>query len=344
MPAARPPLSRAGRLRSWFRGGPRWRRVLAATGLVVFAALVAEAAFWVDTFRRVDHFDYVAPPDDGVTTVLVVGSDSRRFVSEPADRVAFGEQSETAGERADVMVLVRYGPGRSATIRSVPRDLLVDGPDGGRTRLALTLGRGPQALGDTVCRSLGVAVDHLVIVGFDGFRSLIDALGGVEVDAEAIRDPMTGVDIAAPGPTQLSGATALAYLRSRAGEVRQGGAWVPDPDGAEGRQRRTLQVLAAAGEAAGDTSWPSVRFHRFGRAATGAVRVSEGTGWRDLVELGRRLRAAGQDPTGWPSLGVRTGQVGAVPMAELDATGSRQLAELGRFPRACDAAEDGDGP
>ena len=67
----------------------------------------------------------------------------------------------------------------------------------------------------TVEQTTGVPIDHYAVINFDGFRSIVDALGGVEVcSPEPLRDRESGLDIPA-GTTRLDGDQALSYVRAR---------------------------------------------------------------------------------------------------------------------------------
>ncbi len=71
----------------------------------------------------------------------------------------------------------------------------------------------------------GVGVDHLVRADFDGFASIIDALGGVELCVDApTRDEKAHFEIS-PGCHQADGELALAWARSRTTEEQHDGVW-----------------------------------------------------------------------------------------------------------------------
>ena len=42
-------------------------------------------------------------------------------------------------------------------------------------------GGGPGLLKDTIAYNLGIRIDHTAMVEFDGFRRIVDTLGGVDV-------------------------------------------------------------------------------------------------------------------------------------------------------------------
>ena len=311
-----------------------WRRILILLGLVVVVLLLAELAFWIITARRVDRFGLAPSAEDGRETFVLVGSDSRAFVVTDADRRSFGDESLVPGERADLIFIIQIGEDGSREAWSITRDLLVDLPDGGKTRLALTLDQGPQVLADAICLSLGVPVDHLLISDFDGLRHAVDALGGVDVDVEfPIRDRMTGLDLP-PGVTRLDGEAALAYTRARSAEIFRDGMWAPQQDGAEQRQARATQIMTAVGGTISGRPWPwpSPTIHRLANQVAKDIRVSSTVGRGDLQRL---IRAMSDPDLVWRTLSVNEAQIGDVPLAEPDEVGTGELANLGSYPAPC---------
>jgi LCP family protein required for cell wall assembly len=218
--------------------------VLAVAGLL--GALTA--AFGLLVWQRIDRvtIDFPGSPDGG-TTFLLIGSDSREFVSSSLDQAHFGSGEDVPGERADVLLLVRVFDAGDVAVLPLPRDLMVQLPQGAPVRLATTLQRGPQTVVDTVCRSLGVGVDHLVLLHFDGLRRVVDATGGVTVDVPAPqRDLVTGLTLDA-GVNDLDGDEALAYVRSRHLEQFADGRWRTETPTADARARRARDVLTQVG-------------------------------------------------------------------------------------------------
>lgn len=302
--------------------------------VLLVVVVVGEAAFWMATLGNIQRFDIVEPPDDGVDTFLLVGSDSRSFVATEQDRSSFGDDRGVPGERADLLLVVQVDQDGGATLWSLPRDLLVELPEGGRTRLALSLDASPQALADAICFGLGIGVDHMLISTFDGLRGAVDAVGGIDVDVESpVRDPMTGLHLGAAGSVHLDGDMALAYARARNAEVYAGGEWLLEADGPVARQARATQVLSALDDAVRSNRWPSLTFHRVARSVSGSLRVDSTTGREDLMRL---LDVLGQDAGAtWRTVSVDAAQVGEVPLAELNATGRAELASLGTYPAPC---------
>jgi LCP family protein required for cell wall assembly len=72
-------------------------------------------------------------------------------------------------------------------------------------------GSGPEAALLTVRQNFGIDVDHYVRIRFEGFREVVDALGGVDIE---LTEPMAGYP---PGKHHLTGRKALAFVRNRQG-------------------------------------------------------------------------------------------------------------------------------
>ncbi|MBA3381278.1 MAG: LCP family protein [Actinobacteria bacterium] len=105
-------------------------------------------------------------------TILVIGTDGGK---------APGRQD---ARRSDSLLLLRTDPGKHLlSYLSIPRDLRVDIPGygSGKINAANQLG-GPALTLATVRGLTGLSIHHVVVFDFDGFRELIDALGGVDVN------------------------------------------------------------------------------------------------------------------------------------------------------------------
>ncbi|MFM7067827.1 MAG: LCP family protein, partial [Actinomycetes bacterium] len=232
---------------------PRVRRYLgiavcAFVSLVVVAAAVDAALLW----RRPNRVDVRLPGSaPGGSTVLLVGTDSRADDVGPADDRRFGTEEANPGERADVMLAVRRDADGRVRMLELPRDLLVVGARGAPVRLTTTLLSGPSGLTSSLCRSLGLGVDHIVEIRFPGLRSIIDTVGGVDVVTERpIRDTYTKFRLGA-GRHRLNGDDTLAYVAARQVEVQQpDGQWVVDPTALGNRSSKGAEVLRDIGRSA----------------------------------------------------------------------------------------------
>ncbi len=106
------------------------------------------------------------------TTILVIGTDGGRA------------PGRGDANRSDSLLLLRTDPGKHRiSYLSIPRDLRVEIPGYGTSKINAANQLGGPALTIATVRALtGLPIDHVIVVDFDGFRELIDALGGITVD------------------------------------------------------------------------------------------------------------------------------------------------------------------
>lgn len=138
--------------------------------------------------------------------------------------------------RTDTMMLISLDPATQRIgVLSIPRDLYVVVPGYGerqRVNTPMVLGElrqpgyGPQLLMQTVQLNMGMRVHDYILVDFNAFITLVDAIGGITIDNPyIINDPaypnmFYGYDpfYLAAGQHHLNGATALKYARTRHGD------------------------------------------------------------------------------------------------------------------------------
>jgi LCP family protein required for cell wall assembly len=175
---APPRTPRTSRRRWWL-----WALV-ALLGLVLLAAVWGVLGFLSfsrgveEANRRLPEAARAALADRGgsilsePTTVLVIGTDGGR---------AAGRKDAA---RSDSLLLLRTDPKRNRlSYLSIPRDLRVEIPGHGTQKINAASQLGGPALAIEAVRALtGIPIDHVVVVDFDGFRELIDAIGGVDID------------------------------------------------------------------------------------------------------------------------------------------------------------------
>lgn len=111
------------------------------------------------------------------------------LLSEPATILVIGTDGGKApgrgdARRSDSLLLLRTDPGKHRlSYLSIPRDLRVDIPGYGSGKINSANQFGGPALTLATVRALtGLSIHHVVVFDFDGFRELIDALGGVDID------------------------------------------------------------------------------------------------------------------------------------------------------------------
>lgn len=228
--------------------------------------------------------------------VLVMGSDSRDGAGNNIDGLTGG------GERSDTTILLHLSADRTRAYGiSIPRDLLVDRPDC-RTQDGKTLPGGSGVMwneafsvGGPACtiqqfeQITGIRLDHFVVVDFEGFRGMVDAIGGVKTCIpEDIVDPAHGINIPA-GTRKLKGYQALNYVRERY-NVGNG-----SDVGRMKRQQAFIASMAHQVVSAGTLARPD-RMVRFLDSATKSLTVDPGLqNVIKIAELGNQFKGIGLD-------------------------------------------------
>jgi polyisoprenyl-teichoic acid--peptidoglycan teichoic acid transferase len=159
-------------------------------------------------------------------TMLVIGSDTRNLGA--GGSAAFGSDTSVTGQRSDSIILVRVVPKtRSLALLSIPRDTLEQIPGYGITRINTAFNSGkPSLLVSVLDQDFGIEINHVAIFNFDTFRSVADAVGGVEQYFPApAKDAFSLLSIPAAGCYNLSGNQALAFVRSREYQYYLNGEW-----------------------------------------------------------------------------------------------------------------------
>jgi len=223
--------------------------------------------------------------------VLILGSDTRNGTN----GFIGGEQG--AG-RSDTTIVLHLSANRKWAVGvSIPRDSMVQipnckGSNGavipahlGMFNEAYTIG-GPVCARDTVEQLTHLRLDHFLVVDFEGFRSMVTALGGVNVCLpQAINVPNIHLDLPA-GKQKLDGLQALGYVR-----VRHIG------DGSDleriSRQQTFLSALIQQVTSTKMLFQPT-RLYEFLNAATKSLTTDKGLGSPSkLASLGEQVRTIG---------------------------------------------------
>lgn len=221
--------------------------------------------------------------------VLVVGSDSRDGAN--------AEYGKDQGARTDTMILFHVpADGKNVQGVSLPRDSMVKIPacrTSGGAAVAARTGMINSAFNEaglacawkTVESATGIRVDHVLQIDFTGFKSMVDALGGVELNVPArIDDAKAGLHLA-PGRQKLNGEQALGYARVR----------YSVGDGSDlGRIKRQQQLMTAmAAKARGQATNPA-RLYSFLRAASKSVVTDKGLGLKQMFDLSSSVGDTGR--------------------------------------------------
>jgi LCP family protein required for cell wall assembly len=162
-------------------------------------------------------------PTEGPTeaeNILLIGSDSRGSGNEK-----YGK--DTGTQRSDTTILLHLSADRSnATAVSIPRDLMTHvpqctKPDGSKINATFEEFNWAFEFGGAACtiraveQMTGVRIDHHLVVDFNGFKNMVNAVGGVDVCVpEPIHDTQAHLNLPA-GRQKLNGEQALGYVRAR---------------------------------------------------------------------------------------------------------------------------------
>jgi LCP family protein required for cell wall assembly len=177
------------RRRLWLGWGwRRWTLVVVLCLIVLFLAWSAAGYLAVSSGvsaangRLPAGVRQVLAPDSGLlysnpTTILLLGTDHA---------TGQGAAGRSADQHSDSITILRTEPGRHRLVYlSIPRDLRTTIPGHGDQKInaAMQFG-GPRLAVRTVDKLLGssMRINHVVIVDFNQFEKLIDAVGGITVN------------------------------------------------------------------------------------------------------------------------------------------------------------------
>jgi len=191
----------------------RWKLVLLWTSLVIVALLIGIFVWgyiWLkgeESRMRVTGVESaLSPPKKGQpVTTLVIGVDRGSV------------KGEGGSGRSDIVMLVSVSSdGKKAAVISIPRDtrVMIPGYKGyNKINAAHAYGGTKQAI-ETVRVFTGLDINHFVEIDFNGFKHIVNAIGGVPMHIDrAIDDKYAGKVPA--GDVVLNGDQALTLARAR---------------------------------------------------------------------------------------------------------------------------------
>ncbi|MBR1589685.1 MAG: LCP family protein [Acidaminococcaceae bacterium] len=183
--------------------------------------LLAAAVVWGD-FSFVDDIKDMALLS-GKKNIVVMGCDIRK---------------DDVGRSDTLFVVMLDKNNKQASLLSIPRDTRVKIKDRGWDKINAAFAYGGQDLTrSTVQDFLGIRLHNYVVVDFQGFKDLVDVIGGVDINVEKrmyYYDPYANFEIdLRPGLQHMDGKTAMQYVRYR------------DEEGDIGRIRRQQKFIMA---------------------------------------------------------------------------------------------------
>jgi LCP family protein required for cell wall assembly len=209
----------------------KWLRWTLIGALSVLAVVIGYAVYeGVTIYRALDNFskdendsrfrsvmdkttETQSPPEwEGKerVNILLLGGDARGL-------------AEGQIARSDSMIVVSIDPvTKRAHLLSVLRDTWVDipGHGKGRANTAITIG-GPNLAMETIGNLLGLDIHYYAYADFEGFKALVDAIGGVYFEVEKDMNYVDNADgnrydiHLKKGYQLLDGDKALQYVRFR---------------------------------------------------------------------------------------------------------------------------------
>jgi LCP family protein required for cell wall assembly len=235
-------VARANGARRRPRRGGRHRRlwwVLGTVGvvLVVLVGGTAGYAWYLNhEIHRIDVRGLVDVPtsgaDAGTENILLVGSTDRCALT--VQNAAYGLCSQGVnGVNSDVVMILHLNPTtHSVSILSIPRDLFVpNARSTGANKIDAALYEGPSQLVAAINENFGIPIQHYVVLNFDTFANVVDALGGVKMYfPEPVYDAYSGLKVLTPGCISLDGVHALQVVRARHLQYKPAGVTTPYPD------------------------------------------------------------------------------------------------------------------
>ncbi|MFJ4971068.1 LCP family protein [Streptomyces sp. NPDC088755] len=231
-----------------------------------------------------------APVVTDAINILLIGSDSRA-----GDNRKYG-RDDGGSQRSDTTILLHLAADRkSATAVSLPRDLMVEIPscrtgDDKKSRKRFAQFNSAFELGGTACtirtveRLTGIRIDHHMVVDFNGFKDMVDAVDGVEI---CLKKPVDDKDarLELPAGRQtLNGEQALGYVRARK-SIGDGS----DTERME-RQQKFLGALVNKMQSNGVLLNPTRLYPVLDAATKSLTTDPELNSLRDLYDLVRSMR------------------------------------------------------
>ncbi|MCL1800759.1 MAG: LCP family protein [Promicromonosporaceae bacterium] len=251
--------------------------------------------------------------------ILIMGTDARS-----GENLALGGGDST-GARSDSTLILHISADREwMAAVAIPRDTIVNIPScptstgkytaarpATRFNAAFAFGSdtgrdvasGALCTLTTVEAITNIRFDGFVVLDFAGFRDMVDALGGVELDIpRQIRSPLAGDLKLEAGLQTLDGWHALQYARARTGQGLGGGSDLERI----GRQQKLLSAMAHQVQDA-NLLTDSPQLFRFLNATTSSMTASSNYATiSGLTELATVLSAVDSDEIDFIMAPVRT--------------------------------------
>lgn len=248
--------------------------------LLVVALVAGYGAFLNHTVtKNIHHAALLPTPTKGQPTLTKdpAAGNAQNFLLLGTD-----ERPGQGRQRSDVIMLVHVSSDRSTVhLIHFPRDLYVSIPGHGKDKINAAYAYGGVPLLVTTLEDLlDVPIDHVAVIGFEGFKRMTDAVGGVDVYAEeASNEPSGHIH---QGVNHVDGAQALDFVRERH-QLSEG-------DISRGRREQAFLKALMLKSLSKQTLGNPMTFATFVDAATKNLTVDDGFSVGDIRSEALALR------------------------------------------------------
>jgi LCP family protein required for cell wall assembly len=329
LPVRTPDLRRSRRRRRWI--------ALLVTAMVLLFPVAVVVYGAHDLNSNITRLDGLLPPDTGrpphasgpaakAMNVMVLGDDAGSTGS-PTDAARIASTSTGA------LMVVHIAADRGAvSVISIPPDSWVDVPGHGKGTIAMASAwGGPSLVVSTFEKLTGVRIDHVAVIGWDGYQAMIDTLGGVDVMVQTASEDGAPA-VYPPGKRHMDGAEAVVYARQRGGGA----------SGELASVARRQAVLRALSTRAADITSSPVAAYGLLQSLTKHLAVDSGWSATAMAKLALSLRGVGAGDVSYLTVPVaRTSTVGGRTVVIVDRSADRSLWTAVRDDRVSDSAETG---
>ena len=190
---------------------------------------------------------------------------------------------DRSGGRSDVIMLAHIPEDRhNVTLIHFPRDLYVDIPGHGKDKINASFAYGgAPLLVETLQNLTGAHVDHVAKIGFEGFKNMTDAVGGVDVYVAESSSQDT-YKFTGGTTMHMTGDMALEFVRSRY-QLSQG-------DISRGQRQQEFLKALMLKVISGDTLTNPVKLASLVDAATKNLTVDQNLDIGETQQLALSLR------------------------------------------------------
>ena len=202
-----------------------WHIPVAAVALFLIAGVVLTVLAWPG-YQKFDRAVDKSNKRVDKKTRAQLAADEGWMWRKGTTVLLFGLDEAGLPAHSDTIMLMRFNPGaHTVNTLSIPRDMLVNIDGYGQQKLtqAMWFG-GPSLAVKTVKEFTGIPVNHVMVVGFQGFPRLVNSVGGIDMFVP--QTVTTGAGPGIPGSTQrvvtfkkgmhhFDGKNAMLYVRIR---------------------------------------------------------------------------------------------------------------------------------